>query len=93
MDTEEQRIILRIINKLDKRITDIAKDTCTYHIIGDWISNRQNTIETVRIQSTVGKIRKYILATNNNNKDTSLYEQTDKLYNRCDELLEVLDPQ
>ncbi len=91
MSQDEQIIISKTINKFDKRITRFAKDTCTTPIKYDWIIKHQHIVETIHIQSAVTKMIQHIINVSKSNKETPLYEKAKKLYNRCDELLTVLD--
>lgn len=93
MSADEQMIISKTINKLDKKITRFAKDTCIDSIKYDWIIKHQHIIETIHIQSAVEKMIQHIINANKNNEEIQLYEKAKKLYDRCDELLDVLELQ
>lgn len=80
--------IIKAISELDNRITTIEKDSLKRI---NWIAQRLNIMETVRIQSTITKMIEYILNVNKNIEETLLYKKTKKLYDRCDKLLAILD--
>lgn len=93
MNKEEQMIILKTINKLDKKVTSFERDTRIDYIKYDWIIKRQHIVETIHIQSAITKIMKYLFEISKDNKEIPLYNKAKNLYDRCDKLLNVLDPQ
>lgn len=83
--------INKTINKLNKEIAIIAKDTCKpYNKI--WIAKQQEIRQVLVVQDIVRKIAQYLLNIDNGNKETELYKKVKALNSKCDLLLDIIDP-
>lgn len=82
----------KTIKVINNEISKIFEESYKKQNKSFWIIENQEITRVMEMQEIVRIIGKYVLDTNNGNKETKLYKEVKELNAKCTRLLNTIDP-